>query len=61
MASFITAVRQMNELFQWPKCLTKKWPKCFCEKKNRSWTTVWEPPAQLVGNWFPLFIAQRSM
>jgi len=34
MASFITTVRQMNELFQWPKCLTKKWPKCFCEKKT---------------------------
>jgi len=26
----------MTEIFQWPKCLSKKWPKCFSEK-NRLW------------------------
>jgi len=35
MAGFNTAVRQMIEMFQWPKCLCKKWPKYFNEKKNR--------------------------
>ena len=33
-ASFITTVRQMTEMFQWPKCLSKKWPKCL-RKKSR--------------------------
>jgi len=31
MASFNTTLRQMIEMFQWPKCLSKKWPKCFNE------------------------------
>jgi len=35
MASFNTIVRQMTEMFQWPKCLSKKLPKCLSEKKIR--------------------------
>jgi len=34
MVSFDTTVRQMTEMFQCPKCLSKKWPKCFSEKKQ---------------------------
>jgi len=34
MVSFNTTVRQMTEMFQWPKCLSKKWPKCFSGKKQ---------------------------
>jgi len=36
MASFNTTMRQMTEMFQWPKCLRKKWPKCLSEKKQRT-------------------------
>jgi len=32
MASFTATVRQMTEMFQWPKC--------FSEKKNRQQSTV---------------------
>jgi len=31
MVSFNTSVRQMTEMFQWPKCLSKKRLKCFRE------------------------------
>jgi len=34
MASFNTTVRQMTEMFQLSKCLSKKWPKCLSEKKQ---------------------------
>jgi len=34
MASFTTTVRQMAEMSQWPKCLSKKWPKRLSEKKT---------------------------
>ena len=40
-ARFNTAVRQMTEMFQWPKFLSQKWPKCSSEKKQ-----AWRP-------WFP--------
>ena len=32
--SFNTTVRQMTEIFQWPKCLSKKWSKCLSAKKT---------------------------
>jgi len=34
MASFNTTVRQMTEIFRWPKCLSRKWPKYLSEKKT---------------------------
>jgi len=34
MASFNTTVRQMTEMFQCPKCLSKKWPNYFSEEKT---------------------------
>jgi len=30
MVGFNTTVS--TEMFQWPKCLSKKWPKCLSEK-----------------------------
>jgi len=30
--SFNTTVRQMTEMFQWPKCLHKNLPKLYSEK-----------------------------
>jgi len=42
MASFDTTVRQMTEMFQWAKYLSKKWPKCLIEKKKNSWTVWYE-------------------
>jgi len=38
MAAFNTAVKQMTEMLQCPKCLSKKWPKCFSEKNS-----IWVP------------------
>jgi len=35
-ANFNTAVRQMAEMFQWPKCLSKNGPKYLSEKKYSS-------------------------
>jgi len=34
MVTFNTTVRQMTEMFQWPKCLSKKWAKYFSGKKT---------------------------
>ena len=34
MVSFNKAVRQMTEMFEWPKYLSENWPKCFSEKKQ---------------------------
>jgi len=31
-ASFNVTVRQMTEISQWPKCLSKNLPKCLSEK-----------------------------
>jgi len=48
MASFDTTVRQMTEMFQWAKYLSKKWPKCLIERKktvgqfDTSGTVDWE-------------------
>jgi len=35
--SFNTTVRQMTEMFQWPKQFSKKWPKWLNEKKQSDW------------------------
>ena len=40
---FNTTVRQMTEMFQWQKCLSKKWPKCLNERKRFESLTRWEP------------------
>jgi len=41
-------MRQMIEMFQWPKCHNKKWRKCLSENKPAVWcaymaesTTAW--------------------
>jgi len=34
-ASFDTTVRQMTEISQWPKCLSKKWPKYLSQRKKQ--------------------------
>jgi len=34
VTSFNLSVRQMTEMFQRPKCLSKKWPKCLSEKNR---------------------------
>jgi len=39
MVSFDAIVRQMTEMFQWPKCYSKKWPNVTA-KKQKPWTTV---------------------
>jgi len=33
-ASCNTTVRQITEVLQWPKCISKKWPKCLNDKKQ---------------------------
>jgi len=40
MASFNTSVRQMTEMFQLQKRLSKKWPEMFQRKKNRPPTFI---------------------
>jgi len=34
-ASVTATVRQMTEIFQWSKCLSKKWPKCLIAKNKQ--------------------------
>jgi len=36
MVSFNKSVSKMTEMFQWPKCFSKKWTKCFSEKKQKN-------------------------
>jgi len=42
MARFNTAVRQMTEMFQWPKCLSKKnsWQFVPFWKDSNYWTVL---------------------
>jgi len=40
MVSFNTTVRQMTEMFQWPKCLSKK-DRNVSAKKKTDWASRW--------------------
>jgi len=46
--SFNRTVRQMIEMSQWPKCLSKKWPKCLSDK-NRCRNNVFNARVQKCG------------
>jgi len=51
MASFNTTVRQMTEMFQWPKCRSKKMTKCISEKKAGAKCCAWKSDRNIVRIW----------
>jgi len=57
MVSFNTVVRQMTEMSEWRKCLSKIWPKCLSEK-NRSITLY---PVVQTAAYVNLYLAFKAM